>query len=620
MKNIFIFFLLIIIVSISQFILADKILQFGFFTDDWLFLSSYRANIINPFLDIYSMWKAVGSHIFSYSYYQGILYTFFGLDYFAHRLVNLIFKILATLSLYPLILYLSKRKLVAFLATFIYGIHYSTFGLLDGASRGGNFIAIALMNLFLLAYFYIIKKNMFNIFLLFGFAILLFTTILFSTTRLFPLLLIVPLIEVLNFIWEKKGGQIILSIKRLSVLYSPLIFLFIFSPGSITQQLRYSIGLFDKLRDGNWQLFLTPFAALGSTYIPKEFFPLFGNPSYQSFDVYLSFFLFGPLFVYCIIFSLLGLFISRRPLKFIMRSLGLNFMLGIIVYLIANNWLSLNPATKAPVDPGTFLLPALIGLFIMSVSLCLFLEWKESEKKDNLLPFLFLAPLFSLIFIFLTWILADINSIFMGVHAYLTIPAIGTSVFLAVILTLIYNKLMLFHFFGRNKVIALSLIIFMLFLYIKLSASSVDKFLSYWLNNGLRATDQQRIQNQFWQEVGYHKQYSWQNRPLIYFDSLSDPVNGTFYSESIIWQLASWFDLRFKQNKDGRFSLGGLMVLDKANLEKSVRISKDRRTIIRDNGAEKDFYKIEDFYAFKLMNRNLIPIKEEILRDLKADN
>lgn len=616
-KDLILAFFLVFIVSLSQFILAKKHLEMGFFTDDWQFLSVYRAYVTNPFSDILQAWKQIGSHNFGYVYYIGILYNFFGLDYTAYRITNQILKIVATLSLYPLIFYISRRKLLAFLSTFIYAIHYSSFGLLDGPSRGGDYIAITLMNLFLLVYFYISKRKVLNIFLLLGLAVWLFATILIGPTRLFPLLLIVPLIEVLNFVQHKTVSQFKMSSKRLFVLYFPFLPLFLFSPESIAQQLRYSIGLFEKLGAGNWQLFLTPFAAMGSMYIPKDFWPLFGQPFYDNLNSFLSSLLIQAVLVYAVLLIFIVFFISEKPLRFLARYLVFSFIIGIVVYLIDHNWLLLNITVRTPVDPGTFLTPALIGLFILTTSFCLFLEWKESEKKNSLLPFLFLAPIFSLIFIVLTWLFADINSIFMGVHGYLTIPAIGTSIVLAVTVVLIYEKIRSAKVFSRNRVIPVILVIVILGIYFKISTISLDEFFSHWLNNGLRLSDQQRIMDQFWREIGGSRKFNQNNLPLVYLDTEKTRYeDGSFYAEAIVWKLATWFDLRYKNNKEGRFSLCQVMILGKTELEKYVSV-QDNETLISDK-CDKGVYKKENFFAFSLEDRNLVPNRLEVLKKLGA--
>lgn len=615
-KNVFSFFILICIVIVSQFILAGKHLEMGFFTDDWLFISLYRQNVSNPILDIGKAWQEIGSHNFGYSYYIGILHGFFGLDYFAYRLTNQLLKIIATLSVYPLILYISKRKLVAFLATVIYGIHYSPFGLLDGPSRGGDFIAITLMNLFLAIYFYISKKP-FNIYLFFALALWLLFTLLIGPTRLFPLLTVILLIELFKVFEYRTMNQIKLSLKKIAVLYSPFIFLFVFSPESILIQLGYSAGLFQKLREGNLQLLLIPFAALGSTYIPRNFWQLFGQPIFTSFSSYLEFLLLGPIFLSTIFFSLITFFISREPAKFIIRSILFNFTIGIVVYLISRNWLSLNPAVKTPVDPVTFLIPAIIGLFTVSACCYLFFEWKKAKSKNNLSIGIFYGSIFSLVFIILTWIFSDINSVFMGTHAYLNIPSIGTSIVISVILVLIYDKIRLSKALGHSSILAATLIFILIGSYFKTSYSNLDKYFSDWLQNGASAKDQQRILNQFWDEIGESKSFSKERLPLIYLDDIEEYENGAYYHEVITYRMSSWFDLKFKKNKEKRFQLCEIEISGKQELEKFLNLTDEGKIVNSKCGQQT--VKAEDFYAFRLKGRNLVPMnKQDVLNQLEA--
>lgn len=618
-RNFFIALFLVGLVTISQFVLASKHLEFGFFTDDWLFLSAYRSNVINPILDILNAWKNIGSHNFAHAYYIGVLYNFFGLDYFSYHFLNQILKIIATLSLYPLVLIISKNKLLAFLSTLFYSFHYSPFGTLDNASRGEDFIAIISMNLFLFAYYFVLRKGYYSTFLVMGFAIWLIFTIFIDPTRLFPLIVVIPFIELLNITQSYRLGlisnvkkEIKVSVQRLLILYLPFIPLFLISPHSITVQLSYSSQIFEKLRDGNWQLLLTPFASLGSMYIPKQAWFIFSNPVYSDLGSYLAFLLPGIIVIFLIFYSAMSFFISEKPLKFVLRSLGLNLFFAALVFIASHNWIFLDQKTRAPVDPGTYLIPALIGMFIFSVIISLFLDWKESNKKNNLLPPLFIGPLFSLVFIYLTWFFADINSIFTGVHAYLNIPSIGVSVSLAALLSLFYSKIKSTNVLG--KVMPIVLIAIMLGSYFKISTIAVDDYFSYWLDNGLRATDQRRIMDQFWDEVEKSERYSEDNLPIINLDTASGEYkDGAYYAEVIIWRLASWFDLKFKKDKERRFNLCDIEIFGKAELDKFVRVEGNK---LISNKCEIKAYEIKNFYSFKFKDQSLVPNREEVLGEL----
>ena len=612
-SDIFIFVLLITLVATTQIILGQKHLQFGFFTDDWLFLSAYRAYVINPILDLLHAWKNIGSHNFAHAYYVGILFSIFSLDYLNMNILNQTLKVIATLSLYPLIYTLSKNRKLAFLATVIYGMHYSPFGTLDNASRGEDFIGIILMNLFLSGYFKVIINNLTNFVKILVYAVWLFTTILVDVTRLFPVIFLVFLMEIVSIIWYREKSKTKGSLIRLSVIFFPFLPLLIFSPDSILFQVRYAFGLIDKIASHNWQLFLTPLSTLGSTYVPKNLWTLFGNATYETITSYIAFILSGPIFIFFLIGFITSFFVSKKPMRILRLNLFFNFIVWIIVFFVVNNWLFLDPLKRAPVDPGTYLVSALVGIFFLIYALSIFLEWKKT-KSNKLTPFIFIGVIFGFLFTFSTWLFADLNSIFIGVHPYLNIPSIGSSLTIAVILLLMFEKLKLIKIFGKKNFISAFLIIGILLIYFNISKLNVDLYFSTWLDNGLRASDQERLINQFWAEVG-SRNFTISNLPLIYLDAREDKINGTFYSEAIIWKVASWLDLRYTKNQEDRFSLCQVMVLGEA-FDKYVSISKDGKTIQSKSCGENISYSRSNFFSFKLKDRNLIPNTTEIFNEL----
>lgn len=609
--------LLLIVISVSQFIIGRKSLNMGFFIDDWVFLSLYRSVVANPILDILNAWKNIGSHNFAHSYYIGILYSFFHLNYENYRYFNLGLKIFTAFSLYPLILMLFRRRLIAFLATLIYSIHFSTFGMLDGPSRGEDFIAIASMNLFLLVYIFFIKKGVLSLKTLIGLTILFTITVFFDPTRMFPLIIIVFLIEIYNLLNNKSSIAYKNMIIHLLVLYSPFILVFILAPHTIIPELSYfgsSFGIFGKLIQGNFQLLLVPFASLGSIFITRDLWPYLGQPIYQNFGSYLLYLL-KPLLMFEIINIILAFFISKNPLRFFWRISVYNLIYSLIVFFFVNHWLNLPKELAAPVDPGLYLTPSLIGLFFISIGISLLREGRIFLKTKQISPGLFYSLFFSLIFIFLTWMFADYNSIFMGVHPYLGIPAIGVSIFMTLILVLIYDKLNSSRVCLIRKLIAPLFIVTFLVTLFRLSINSVDEVFYNWTDTGLRISDQERIRNQFWEYVNFNG-YSKTNIPLIYFDTSEDYSNGGFYAEAIIWRVASWFDLKFKQPKESRYDRCDFLILDKSDLEGSVSIIAGKKTFVRNNCGRTLVYKTENFYAFKLKDRNLYPIRTEILQRL----
>ena len=285
--SILLFSLLLIIVSINEFILGGKSLDLGFFTDDWLFLSHYREFVANPILDILVAWKNIGSHNFSHSYYMGLLHFFFGLDFTAYRYFNLILKIFAVLSLYPLVLILFRNKPIAALATFIYSIHFSSFGMLDGPSRGEDFIGIIFMNFFFLIYMLLRRKGEIPLIYLLGLTIIFSTTIFIDPTRFFPLIFFVVMLEIYKFILNRKFSELKTCMRHVFILLSPFLFVFIFTPQAIIPELLYFVTKYKIMVAGNFQLLLVPFASFGSMFLPKDYWSFFGKPDYTNFINYL---------------------------------------------------------------------------------------------------------------------------------------------------------------------------------------------------------------------------------------------------------------------------------------------------------------------------------------------
>ena len=601
---------LLVVVTITQFHLASSQLKMGFFTDDWLFLSAYRTYFSHPILDLLSGWKALGSHWFPHSYYIGVLYNFLGLNYFAYRLLNQLLKIVATLSLYPLIYSLSRRKFLSFFATLIYGFHFSTFGSLDGPSRGEDFLAIISMNLFLTAYIQLIRKNSVYLLSMFLMSIWLAITVLIDDTRMFPLILTVLIGDPIFAYLSHQSKPLSSSFKRIITLMLPFLLMMILTPDSFSMQLGYSLGRYDKLLSGNWQLFLAPFAAYGSTFFTKEVFGSLHSLPYQSLGTFLEF-LQGPLFIFLAINLFLGL-LTSRPIRFLTYSLSISFLLDLLAYWLSHHWLGLDKASIAPVDPGTYLTPAIFGLNLFASFLTSFIFWFKNQKDGQLLC-LFLCSIFSLGYIFLTWIFADINSIFMGVHPYLNLPAIGTSISLGIITTLVYDRFLIGMRLRLRQPLIIIIICLLLSAFYLEGKVSINNYFSHWLNNGLAANDQIRIIDKFWQTVQYQKN---QPIPVIYLDAASDYNNGTFYSEVMIWKISAWFDVKYNQPKEGRYSLCDLMILDKVELEKSVKVIGGDRRLVRDKCGPERIYSKDEFYAFKLLNRDIIPSREEVLEQL----
>lgn len=107
---------------------------------------------------------------------------------------------------------------------------------------------------------------------------------------------------------------------------------------------------------------------------------------------------------------------------------------------------------------------------------------------------------------------------------------------------------------------------------------------------------------------------------LFYFDTSGDYPNGRFYEQSMLGRFSDW--MFFKGNYPPGSCNLPVVINDNLQLLKDKFVEKDgeRGFSYRDYCGRPIFYKLQEFYAFKLKNREHINIKEEILEKLKTSS
>lgn len=618
-KNIYFYISLILIVLISQFILGYRHLQYGFNIDDWNILAWYKQVVSNPILDFVKAWKAIGPHNFSHAYYIGVLFEFFKFDYPSYHILNTLFKALSALSLFPLIYLLFKNKWLAFLTTIIFAVHFTPFGGLNNVLIGEDSLMITSMNLFFSIYIWAFQNHKFN----FKTMLILITFLLaasyFDITRFYPILMLLPFVEVMAFWLNKSQRNIKMSILRLFILYLPFIAL-------ITYSSRTAIGEFnlnkltDMLKTGNYQLLVSLFASYGSTFMPISFIDQIslltrvGNgPIFRNLWTFLEFLFLRSTFIFIPILVVIGSLSLQKSGKFIWRSLLLFFLLCSVAFWMAYHWQHLDSKIRIS-DPGTYFIPAVIGIFVFSTAISFFIEWIHS--KDRMLLALFIAPIAAFLYTFLTWLLVDGNSIFMGVHGYISVAAIGSSLYLAILLYLAFQKFSSSKSKLTKRITATITVIYFI-LFIIFSAQMIDNFYAYWLKNGFSGIEQDKIHESFWREVNNDRVANGQNSTLIYFDGSQDYDNGYFYSQSFVWDIPAMVSLKKGELFDMNIYCRTVVATKDFDKMRIVTINGEKMVVQNTCGYDLA-YKIDNFYAFRMMNRDLIPIKSEILAKLES--
>ncbi len=617
--------ILIPLVAILQYLILKPHLRYAFADVDWMFLLYFKQlsaqyhDSVSHFVNAWNKWG-----VYTYQvYYIGLIEQFFGRAYnnevvasFAYRnfqITTLIFKVIATLSIYPVIFLLTKNKLAAFLTTLIYAISYSSVGVMYTVVTSGLFVAIPVMNLFFAWYFYLISKGKNKILeILIGLALFIIT-ILLATERMYPLLPAVILIEV--FWWFKNGFSkaiLLRGLKRLFIFLTPFVVVLLFKPSIVTLLSGNTEVSYHKFILGNWQVVLSPIISLGSLFVPKDFWPFFGTPVTSNFSEYMGFLLSGPMIIFALLTVLLAAFISNKKIKFMVDVLIPTTVLSLGIYFLSTHQLHIPDTARMNFDFG-YIIPALIGIFTLSFGFALFREWLRGGKKDNLLISMVGGIVVASVFIILTWIAADYVLVFTGVHRYLTIPAIGSSLLTAGLMTVIYKKLRLTKILRPLAFTFFLLLIPLTFFNSKVISDHMKYELEY---AGTDAAGHMRMKEKLW---SYLDNLSKTEPSVFYFDESADHDNGYFDETTILAGFNYWMQFRGRDIASPKLT----PILLRSNLicpePRNMCLGKVKSMITTKNGEKgilygDVFYKKDDFYAFRFINRDIADIRPEVVK------
>lgn len=615
-KDFLIFILLTLLVAVLQYFILKPHLRYGFADVDWIWLLAFKEasihyqNPLNHFIQTLQ-----NQPLYAYqTYYMGLIEKFFGMDYINFHIITHIFKFVATISIYPVIFLITKSRLAAFLTVLIYAVAYPAVGVMYTAATSALFIAILVMSVFFVWYFLLLHKEKNSILDIVITLVLFFVTIILAPERMYPL---IPAIALIELYWGIKNRQskIILSqiFKRASSFIIVFLVIYLYKPSAftLTSYTGTTMDIYRKFMEGNWHLLLNPLIAFGSLFVPREGWKYFGNPNIDTVSSYLGFFITGP-FIFFAITTILLSFLTSYKLRFILEVLGITFILSLLVYFLAHHQIYIPEEIKRHFDPGT-IIPALIGSFVLAFCFGLFHEWLDGKFQDSLIISMVGVITLSFIYIVLTWVAADWILIFTGVHRYLTIPAIASSLFLAGIITLTFNKL---RSIKVTQHISFSIFLILIPL-IMFNTAVIGDYFKYELEYaGTDAAGHIRMKNKLW---SYLTNFSNTEPSLFYFDESQDHDNGYFDETTIMAGFSYWMRFRGRDIVDVKLTPALLRSNLICSEVRSTCLSKVKELVTVRN-EEKGifygnvFYKKENFYAFRFINKDLVNIREEVIR------
>lgn len=629
-ENLLIILFLFVAVIILEGLVFSKQLNYGFRDVDWQVLYFFKL-FGNLSLDhLLQEIKVLGVYI-PESYYVGFLVKLIGLNFIKLHQLTHILKIISAISVYLLVFKIFRRKILAFISSIIYTFSYTHAGALFQLASGGYFLAIISMNLFLITYYFsLIKRNYIKWSSISSFLLVL--TLILKPERMYPLLPLIVFLEIFQIFLSKiKKEQIVISIKRLFFILLPLIVLYPIYYPAFTEGVPkgFDLGNFSKgasvkfnsILNGNWQLLLYPFASFGSTFLYGNFWKLLGELNFQSYPNFIFSLLFGPILKLGLISFIILLILNRKPFKLTSLIIVLLFIFSSIIYLINLNWQHLNALNKLHFDPLFIAMPSIFGFYILTFT-CFFL-WKWLKAKDDVLLPMLIGNFFAALFIILTWIPSDIQLVFMGPQRYLTIPSIGTTLFTAGLLVIVYERIKNIQ---AIKNFAWSIFLLLIPL-IVVSYNVANKFFDYELTYaGAKGSDQIRMKNKFRQLIGnVNKEES----SLFYFDESADRENGYFNEGTVIAGFEYWM----RVNMDGSLNNFPEPGMIRTNIQCPEHTHQNCIDILKIGLVEVDgqqgiwykdpirgninrFYKLSNLHAVRFINKDIIDITESVLKEL----
>lgn len=379
-------------------------------------------------------------------------------------------------------------------------------------------------------------------------SIILFIALMLSPIRIYPVLVLVPLVEIYLFLTKKTFTSLAESITRYAVLCLPLFILLLFNPHSILNKLKSSPGIIDSISHGNWHIILTPLAGLGLLPLPSDFLNGFLNVvRIDSFKSYIEY-LFSSHIVFLLLFSLpLAIVLSEKPLRFYIKLIISNLIIDTLLFFIINKSLNLTNDLKINLYQGQ--IPySLIGIYLIILATIYLIEYWNKKTKDIALSSIWIGPLAGFVFIFSTWFLSELKSVYTSsVHWYLVIPSLFISFFIAGLIIKIYdiciNKRSHFEIVSfnlhTNMLLSFFITIF-IFLFFIVNKNQIYHF--FIRNNALGrgASDKISMQNEI---LKFYNNESNNYPILFYFDVSKDPTNVGYYSETALQAFPYWMHM-----------------------------------------------------------------------------
>lgn len=615
MNRVFTIVFLIILIWIIHLFFLSQASKFGMSGHDWeylLYFDSFKGNDLSNF---HRIRDDLGNPYFTQIvYYLGALKQIFGLNQTAFKLVDMFWKSLASFSVGFLVLKLTKDRLFAFLTAFFFIIFPSTAGSLKDTLAGSNFLIVPFACLFI--YYYIQSAKIPKKILLAS--LFYYLALIAGPARAYLLLPIPFSIELYRLV---RFFRPFIFFRRLLIFY--LIPVVTLQSGPEFNPMPEVLRHIKLVTDGNLYTLSMPFQMFSSLFIDQSIVKdIVGSGSN---------FITGFLVINIAFFvlSILIGFVIKRTKKiypFVFKVMIPTLILEAIFYffgLLSSNFTGQVPFLD--VTGNTYLTESLnptifqasIGAYLFILGFILTLEWWKNQRSNKTLMvivaawFWFISTEVELFLTSYKW-----EMIYESNEKYIFICSWGAVVFAAGIFTLIFKALKQLKNL-KLRILSISLLTIVVLLITWRDYEYLNKyFYDFNERDGLSV---------YWQETMYQRfltKFGKENlrKPIfLYIDpKLTSFDAGAFYNRILY---------RIFYNENGELIRNNCKVVthDTSLLKKAYTANNGEKGFLYDTTCIADyakvgkviFYPLSNFYAYKIVNKEFVEIKEEIVSQLE---
>lgn len=577
-KQVFISFLAIFIISL---IILYPSFHIGLYGDDWLAIFRYVVHVAPE-----GGWNLFTYYLTPYGsqdIIMGLLHQTFGNNAFYYEITSYIFRLLASFSLYPLVLYLTKSKLATFFAILFFAITTTGFDSTGWLLTMPTYLTIAFFNIFL--YFYILFHEIKKVKLLLLSGLFFYLAYVTASARMIGAPLFILSLETFWLIKDRTISSLKHLLLRIGVIFAILVIIAttghsLGSSGDWFARLTSGLTTIQKLlSEGRSDFILYPLVTMGGMFIPNFAFPSIqvNTKSDMLFSVALP-----ALSLFLFFILIIKINIAKLQKADIYNTLIAAIVWVFFIFIVRK----LNLVTFSG---SNLILMAIVGG--LAIIIWILLAFKYHTQK-NILIALFLSFSWTLFSFFMAW-LWNPSSYIDSTHRYLTTSAVGISIFFATIISLGVKP--------KNQLyLALLLSIFLL-LHITSTRTYINKLLN---------SHSQRIVDKIWSSIPYIPQVG-KKHLVFYFEK--DDTNGSILGDAVLFGFPFHISLLYNLTESN------IIPQPMEDWREVVSAVKDGQSF-KPYGYPLKPIQIDQVYAFRLQDKdNLINITDEIRQKLDEE-